>query len=404
VPLQVEAPEQVTHEAGRAAPRARVAVLADMLEEQWPSMDLVADSLVREFRRQPELGIEPLLVRPPLIRVSAPWRGAPHGVPTPDRVLNRFWLYRRSLPRWSDADVFHVVDHSYAHLANHLPPGRCVVTCHDIDAFASHLGHASGGSGLPAFLVRRLVTGLRRAALVACPSESTAEALAASGLVPRPRLVIVRNGVDIGPMPQPRAIELTQHLLGAGTHLADVLHVGSAIPRKRLDILIELFAGVAREFPDARLLRVGGVFTAAQERLATQLGVRHRIMVLPSLDRDTLAALYNRAALLVATSEREGFGLPVAEALAAGTPVIATDLPVFREVAGSAASYVPLEDRGAWTARVVSHLTERRERPDLWSRRRSAARERGAAFSWARHAGEMAALYRRVLPAPRDNR
>ena len=402
MPLQAEAPGPAVGEAVPASLRVRVAVLADMLEEQWPSMDLVADSLLSEFRRQPELAIEPRLVRPPLLRLSAPWRRPPRPVPTPDRVLNRFWLYRRSLPRLKDADLFHVVDHSYAHLANYLPAGRCVVTCHDIDAFTPFLRASSAGSGLPAFLVRRLVSGLQRAALVACPSDVTSEALASTGLVPPSRIVVVQNGVDIGPVPHAEAIERTRHLLGAGPHPADVLHVGSAILRKRLDILIELFAGVVRDVPEARLLRVGGPFTAAQDRLARQLGVRDRIVVLPPLDRETLAGVYSRAALLVATSEREGFGLPVAEALAAGTPVIATDLPIFREVAAGAGTYVPLEDRREWTAQVVAHLTERRHRPDAWSRRCSIARKRGAAFSWARHAREMAAVYRRLFPLAGD--
>ena len=396
MPSQVEAVERVPPRGGVAPANARVAVLADMLEEQWPSMDLVADSLVRELRRQPELGIEPMVVRPTLVRVSAPWRGAHAPVPTTDRVLNRFWLYRRALPRSADADLFHIVDHSYAHLANHLPPGRAVVTCHDTDAFAGHVA-SSAGTGLPAFLVRRLVAGLRRAALVACPSESTAESLAASGLVPRSRLVVVRNGVDIRPVTLPRAVEMTRHLLGAETNAGDLLNVGSAIPRKRLDVLIELFAGVLRERPEARLVRVGGPFTDEQERLAKQLGVRHHIRVLPPLDRETLAAVYSRCALLVSTSEREGFGLPVAEALAAGTPVIVSDLPVFREVAGAAATYVPPGNSRAWTAQVANLLSERQDHPDAWSRRQATARARGAMFSWARYAREMAAVYRRAL-------
>ena len=397
MPLQAETIGPPRASSHRLPARVRVAVLADMLEERWPSMDLVADSLVREFTAQPELGIDPLLVRPRLLRVTEPWRRAADAIPTKERVLNRFWLYRRSLPRAAQADLFHVVDHSYAHLVTHLAPAQSIVTCHDIDAFAD-CGQASGrASGLPAFLVRRLIGGLQQAAMIVCPSESTAEALVGSGLTSRSRVAVVHNGVDIAPVPALRATEVTRDILGAAGHSIDLLHVGSAIPRKRLDILLEVFARVGRVVPAARLIRVGGPLTAEQETMATRLNVRHRIVVLPSVDRETLAAVYSRAALLLTTSEREGFGLPIVEAFAAGTPVIASDLPVFREVAGEAATYVPLEDIDGWAEQIVSHLIERGEQPDAWRRRQLNAMRRGALFSWSRHAREVAAVYRRVL-------
>lgn len=400
MPIALERPPSLEERADRAPGPARrglrVAILADMLEEKWPSMDLVADCLLRELSAQADLGIEPELVRPRLVRVTRPWQSDDSPIPTRDRVLNRFWLYRRSLRRARDADVFHVVDHSYAHLATHLPRGRVVITCHDTDAFADlREGQASG---LPAFLRRRLLRGLAQAAMVTCPSRSTADALEHAGLVPGSRLAVVHNGVDVHLLAPDRARQLTRDLLGDEKHGCDLLHVGSTIPRKRIDVLLEVFARVFARSRSTRLIRVGGPFTPAQEALARELGVHDRVVVLPSLDRETLAAVYTRAALLLATSEREGFGLPVAEALAAGCPVVATDLPVFREVAGPAATYVPLDRLDRWADAVVSHLRERQECPEKWALRRQEARRQGSVFSWARHAREMADVYRRVLP------
>jgi glycosyltransferase involved in cell wall biosynthesis len=397
VPLQAEILETEPAVAPIGSRRVRVAIIADMREERWPSMDLVADSLLRELTAERTLGIDPLLVRPRMLHVTRPWRRATDTVTTRERVLNRFWLYRRSLPGPGQADVFHVVDHSYAHLVRHLPAGRTVVTCHDVDAFADVVGLPGHASGLPAFLVRRLVDGLKRAVMVVCPSESTADTLAHCGLVSRTRLAVVRNGVDIGPITSARIAELTAPLLGRDTGYTDLLHVGSTIARKRLDVLLRVFAGVVRHVPDARLIRVGGAFTREQEALAQQLQISDRIVVLPLVSRETLAALYCRAALLLVTSEREGFGLPVAEALAAGTPVIATDLPVFREVAGAFATYVPLDHIEGWVDQVVCHLSERRERPESWRRRQFEAWRKGSQFSWTQYAREMAAVYRRVL-------
>ena len=60
---------------------------------------------------------------------------------------------------------------------------------------------------------------------------------------------------------------------------------------------------------------------------------------MPLLDRDELADLYRRAALVLLPSDREGFGLPVVEAMACGTPVVASDIPALREIGGDAAAY-----------------------------------------------------------------
>ena len=74
--------------------------------------------------------------------------------------------------------------------------------------------------------------------------------------------------------------------------------------------------------------------------------------------------MYRRATLLLSVSEREGSGLPVAEALAAGTPVVATDMPVFREVGGVAASYARLGDTADWVHTVTALLREAAGQPE----------------------------------------
>ena len=130
----------------------------------------------------------------------------------------------------------------------------------------------------------------------------------------------------------------------------EILHVGSVIKRKRIDTLLEVFALVVKEFPQARLIRVGGQFTAEQIKMVEKLGINRSIKVLPFIDREVLAAVYRRAALVLQTSESEGFGLPVVEAMACGAPVIASDLAVLREVGGEAARFCPVGDVEAWRA------------------------------------------------------
>jgi glycosyltransferase involved in cell wall biosynthesis len=141
------------------------------------------------------------------------------------------------------------------------------------------------------------------------------------------------------------------------------------------------------------LVRVGGSLTAEQESLARDLGIRERVTVVPAIDDRTLAAVYRRAALVLLPSAREGFGLPIVEALACGTPVVASSLPVLREVGGDAVDYCGVEDGPSWVRAAVALIRERSARPDL----RKARAERGIAwarrFSWARFADSLSAAY-----------
>ncbi|HEX4348563.1 MAG TPA: glycosyltransferase, partial [Vicinamibacterales bacterium] len=152
-------------------------------------------------------------------------------------------------------------------------------------------------------------------------------------------------------------------------------------------------AGVCREYPQARLVRVGGPFTPAQERLIGELGLANRISVLPSLDDRTLAAVYRRSALVLLPSEREGFGLPVVEAMACGTPVVASDIPVLREVGGGVAEHCPVGDVDAWVRTSDRLLRERATNGTAAGERRDRAVRWASHFTWERFAATLAGIY-----------
>ena len=116
-----------------------------------------------------------------------------------------------------------------------------------------------------------------------------------------------------------------------------------------------------------------------------------------------LAAVYRRAALLLQTSDREGFGLPVAEAMTCGTPVVASDLPALREVGGPATTYCPAGDVDRWTAAVAWLLDERAD--DVEPGRRQAEGTAWARrFDWRAHARATMDIYREVLSSvPAEN-
>jgi glycosyltransferase involved in cell wall biosynthesis len=389
--------------------RIRVAVLCDFLEERWPSMDLAGDMLCRRLADDQAGEVAVTQLRPhfrrrlthlPLLGEQASWNA--------DRLLNRFLdypLWLRLRQRRGDYDLFHLVDHSYSQLLHGLPSKRTVVTCHDLDTFRCLLEpHRESRPPWFRAMAKRILSGFQRAAHVITVSMATREELLRHRLFPQERISVIPNGThpSCSPLPDPSADAIAARLLsGDPSDRVWLLNVGSTLPRKRLDVLLRVFAAVRQAVPKALLVRAGGGFTAEQLQLAAELNLQDAILILPFLERETLAAVYRRATLLLHTAEAEGFGLPLIEAMACGCPVLASDIPVLREVGGSAATYSPLGNVDAWKDSVVRLLQKNLRDHSASELGRQQARAHAARFSWAENAGRTAHIYRSVLDAAR---
>ena len=384
---------------GRAV---RVAIVPDFREEFWPSMDLVADMLYANLCSQFSREMAVTQLHPAFRRRFARVPIFPSKVArNADRLMNRLrdypvWLRKRR----GDYDLFHIVDHSYSQLIHSLPADRTVVTCHDLDTFRCILDPARDPR--PAWfrtMSRRILDGFKRAAQVIAVSSTTRDELVRRGLFPENQVSVIPNGVhpSCSPLPDPSADAAIADMIGAdGLRAPLLISVGNTLPRKRLDVLLRVFAVARREVPQVRLLRVGG-FAPEHRELARSLDIQDAMITLPFLTRELLAAVYRRGTLLVHTSEAEGFGLPVVEAMACGCPVIATDIPVLREVGGRAASYSSLEDVSGWAATIVHLLDEKTQQPERWDARVQAGIANAGRFSWAENARLTRLVYRKVL-------
>lgn len=378
----------------------RVAVVCDFVEEGWPSMDLNGDMLTHYLRENHREQLQADQLRPRLrARFSRlPVLGRNGVFRNFDRLVNRFadyphWLRRRS----GDYDLFHLVDHSYSQLLHYLPAARTVVTCHDLDTFRCVIEPER--EHRPRWfrsMAGRILDGFRKAAHVITVSEATRDELLRFRLFPSEQITVISSGVHPSCSPQPgaREDELAK-LLRTGADTPLLLSVGTTVRRKRLDVLLHAFAAIRRELPEVALVRVGGL-SGEQLQLARELGVLDAIMILPFLEREVLSAVYRRATLLLQTSEGEGFGLPVAEAMACGCPVVASDIPVLREVAGAAASYCAVGDVATWTDTVVALLRESMQEQSLWNSRRESGIKRAARYSWAENVRQTVKIYRMV--------
>jgi glycosyltransferase involved in cell wall biosynthesis len=381
----------------------RIAIICDFAEEQWLSMDLTAQLLFDYLRREKSATVRPALLRPPFQRLFTGlplWRRS-WTVRNVERFINRFWNYPRWLRRYSEQfDVFHIIDQSYSHLVHHLPKQRTIVTCHDLDVFRCLLEplHAPR-SRLVKLGVSRILDGLRKAAMVSCVTNAIRQQVVSHGLMPIERTETIRNGID--PTFRPEGDGETEsdvnRLIGApDERRAELLHVSSAIPRKRIDVLLKVFAALIDQVPRARLIHVGGTFTPDQVRLMQHLELQTKVISLPLLPTNVLASLYRRAAVCLLPSEAEGFGLPVAESMACGTPVLASDLDSLREVGGEAAVYCPVAEVEAWKDGILTLLKCRSESPCSWMALRNACVRQASQFTWSESASRTVKLYQHL--------
>ncbi|HVK12259.1 MAG TPA: glycosyltransferase [Gemmataceae bacterium] len=390
----------------------RLAVLTDYPDEGWPSMDLCGEMLLAHLPRTGSDAVAPQRICPPFRRVAGrvPVVGRRGAAFNTDRLLNRFVLFPRHARRVaSHFDLFHVVDHTYAQLVHALPAERTGVYCHDLDAFRCLLEPAADPR--PRWfraLARRILAGMQKAAVVFHSTAAVRGQIERAGLLDPAKLVHASYGLapeftapesgvrgqesgvraGSGNLLTPDSWPLTPELAGRPW----VAHVGSCIPRKRIDILLEVVAAVRVRLPDLRLVKVGGEWSADHRDRIARHGLADAIVHVQNLSRAELAAVYQRAGAVLVPSEAEGFGLPVVEALSCGAAVVASDIAPLREAGGPAAVYAPVGDVAAWTEVVAKALTDPTAAPPRADRLAWAAR-----FSWATHAGTIAAAYHRLV-------
>jgi glycosyltransferase involved in cell wall biosynthesis len=154
-----------------------------------------------------------------------------------------------------------------------------------------------------------------------------------------------------------------------------------------------VFAALRSRHPELRLVQQGGALTPAQRKQVAHLGLGDALLQPPKLDRATLAGLYRRAQAVLVPSEAEGFGLPVIEALACGAPVVASALPVLREVGDAACLYCPVGDVTGWVE-TLDALLSGRHLPPTRDVRLACARR----YTWQAHTRTVLEAYQRLLP------
>lgn len=201
----------------------------------------------------------------------------------------------------------------------------------------------------PGFVDRQLDV-LRRASVVVAISNATRDmAIQLAGLDPA-RIFVAYPGVApvfTRPLPSTHEIKSFRQIHTQGAPY--LLHVGKRRTYKNFITLLKAFSACVNQ-TERHLLVVGGPpeWTTSEAQHLSPASVSSRVHFIPQMDDETLRLAYAGADALVHASMMEGFGIPVIEALACGTGLILSDIPVYREIAGGMATLVALGDLEAW--------------------------------------------------------
>lgn len=251
-------------------------------------------------------------------------------------------------------------------------------------------------------LLRLSLAGLKRVDMIVAVSEFTRQGVIKHLGIPEDRVVTIHSGIDhdlFRPVPSAREI-----LISCYPHLAAIalapwlLYVGSELPRKNITTLLRAVALVREEIPDIRLIKVGAAggerFRRDTLRVIDELGLREHILFFEDIAEDKLPLFYSAADVFVTASKLEGFGFPVLEAMACGTPTIVPSTALFVETVENSSQQFDVENPSDLTRAIVSLLADNALQDHL----REKGLKNASRYLWSTSARQLLACYQQLTP------
>lgn len=274
-------------------------------------------------------------------------------------VLHTHRRLQQAAERLPQSDVLHLVDHSESFLLPAVKAALRVAHCHDLIPLVEETVYRRPLSRrLGRWLYRLAVRNITGAdGVVACSSTTAQDVKRLLG-VAREKVKVAYHGVDtdtFAPLPEIER-RYRREALGIPPEEIVLLHVGSNAPYKNVPAVLRAVAYVRDDERRVRLIKAGQPLSASLQRMAQALGIADHVHVEPNVDDARLRELYQVCDVLLFPSVREGFGLPVLEALACGTPAVIADTPALNEWASEVCLSAPPHDARSLAERVLQTL------------------------------------------------
>lgn len=277
-----------------------------------------------------------------------------------------------------------------------LSPGKIVVTIHDLK-YLDRPDFFPTKSRLKRHIINiSMRFACHRASQIICVSAFTAQKLNQLLSIPPEKIRVIPHGVDSHFFEPGNPPEISEVRKKNELDKPFLLYVGERRPHKNIPGLImafKYFLELTRE--DYQLVIVGKPYRDYRlpEEITLKLRLSERVRFLNTVNEQELKILYHSAEAMVLLSFAEGFGLPVLEAMACGTPVVISDCASLPEIAGSAARIVP-PDNPQLAAEAIVKVISGGELRQVSIQR---GLERARQFSWDRCAAQTAQVYRDTL-------
>lgn len=269
-----------------------------------------------------------------------------------------------------------------------------VATIHDLTHLTAPAFRKSAKAWLYAWPM--LQAAARKASLIITVSEHSKREISRRLGIRAEKIAVIHNGV--GPRFRFRNRTEARARVQAALGIARpyLLYVGNLKPHKNVPALVRAFAKLRSRRGMDYLLVLGGDDQAHRNAVLSEcaaLGIRDAVLHVPWISEDLLPDVYAAADLLVMPSICEGFGLPVLEAMACGTPVVCSRAMALPEVAGDAALYIDPHDIEAMAAAIERVLCS----PAVQAEMREKGFRQAAKFKWEESARKHVEVYQRVL-------
>lgn len=314
-------------------------------------------------------------------------------IPLSPRWLYRLW-YRLRLPVpvqlfTGSIGLFHSPDFVLPPVYGAIPT---LLTVHDL-SFEYY--PETFTVSLVNYLKRVVPWSVRRASHILADSQATKRDLVRLYQTPEEKITVLYSGVDERFQPVKSDDDLqdlrSRYELGDAPY---IFTVSTLQPRKNHMMLIRAFRSVVSDI-EHNLVIAGGKGWLYDEMSVEieRLNLGDRVRFTGFVQDEDLPGLYRAASCFVFPSLYEGFGLPILEAMACGTPVIASDASSLPEVSGEAALQLSPSDENAWAAALLRLLTDE----NLQQRLIQAGLERASRFSWHNAARQLLGIYKTLL-------
>ncbi len=278
------------------------------------------------------------------------------------------------------------------HIPYHNPPifysGKMILTIHDLTILHVDTGRATT-LPLSFYKVKRLgywlelVIGLRRAKKIIAVSQATKQEIIGHFHIDPAKIVVTYEAAE------EEEKSNSKKPLIKGEY---ILYVGNGYPHKNLEILLQAFKKLSSS---QKLVLVGSddFFYKRLRHLSESLGLKKSVIFFGPGTNVQLASLYTYAQALVFPSRMEGFGLPGVEAMAVGTPVVCSNIPVFREIYADACLMFDSKNPEDIAAKLNRIMEDKDLRTTLVAR----GKKQAARYSWRRMAQQTLAVYEQAV-------